>query len=44
MRYTAARVPSSLIPKGVLFIKVEIDMRQQDNHIYYREIGTHDLE
>jgi len=27
-----------------LFIKVEIDMRQQDNHIYYREIGTHDLE
>ncbi len=43
-RYMAALVPNSLIPKDALFIKVEIDMRQQNEHIYYREVGTHDFE
>ena len=43
-RYLAALIPSSLIPKDALFIKVEIDMRQQNEHIRYREMGTHDLE
>jgi len=43
-RYLAALIPNSLIPKEATFIKVEIDMRQQDANINYREMGTHDLE
>lgn len=41
-RYLAACIPASLISDKQRFLKVQIDMSKQDNHIYFREIGTHD--
>ena len=41
-RYMALFIPSSLIPNGALFINAQVDMRSSDNHIFIREIGTHD--
>ena len=43
-RYLAARVPVGLIPKDARHISVRVDMRGTNNHIHFREIGTHDLE
>ncbi len=43
-RYMAARVPDALIPAGAQFLNVVIDMSTTNNHFYFREIGTHDLE
>lgn len=43
-RYVAARIPASLIPSGATHLDVRIDMTNQDAHIYFREIGTHDLD
>jgi hypothetical protein len=42
-RYFAARIPASLIPAD-RWLKVRIDMSKQTNSIYFREIGTHDLD
>jgi hypothetical protein len=44
-RYIAARIPASLIPSGRRWLSVIIDMSKQgENGIYFREIGTHDLD
>jgi hypothetical protein len=43
-RYVALRVPKELIKAGDLFLDVEISMRDQDHHIHFREMGTHDTE
>jgi hypothetical protein len=43
-RYIAARIPADLIPTDARWLKVRIDMSKQDNHIHFREIGTHDLD
>jgi len=43
-RYIAARIPNSLIPDNARHLTVRIDMTKQDNHINFREIGTHDLD
>jgi hypothetical protein len=42
-RYLATYVPASLIPSHAKFITVTIDMTQSNNHIHFREIGTHDM-
>jgi hypothetical protein len=43
-RYIAARIPAYLIPDGAKHLSVRVDMRNQNNHIHFREIGTHDLD
>lgn len=43
-RYIAARVPASLVPETERFLKVNIDLTKQNEPLYFREIGTHDLE
>jgi hypothetical protein len=44
-RYVASRVPAALIPPHVRYLSVRIDMsKQNDEGIYFREIGTHDLD
>jgi hypothetical protein len=43
-RYLAARIPAALIPADAKWLSVRIDMGQQNNSIYFREIGSHDLE
>ncbi|MDH6065585.1 hypothetical protein NWP23_17890, partial [Chrysosporum ovalisporum FSS-62] len=47
-RYIAARIPAHLIPKPTPerppLLKVKIDMSKQNSSIYFREMGTHDLE
>jgi hypothetical protein len=43
-RYIAARIPATLIPPGARWLSVRIDMRDQNNNIHFREIGTHDLD
>ena len=44
-RYMAALIPKEIVngsPSN--FLNVRIDMTNQNNHIHFREIGTHDLE
>jgi len=41
-RYIAAKIPKSLINPTDRFVKISIDMTQQNNSINFREIGTHD--
>ena len=41
-RFVATRVPASLITNNMTSIKVTIDMTQQNNDIFFREIGTID--
>jgi hypothetical protein len=43
-RYIAARIPAKFIGPNAKFIDVVIDMTDQNNHIHFREIGTHDLD
>ena len=43
-RYIAARIPANLIRSNARHLNVKINMSTQNNHIYFREIGTHDLE
>ena len=43
-RYIAARIPAALISPGARWLSVRIDMSNQNRNIYFREIGTHDLE
>lgn len=43
-RYIAARIPAALISPGVRWLSVRIDMSNQNRNIYFREIGTHDLD
>lgn len=43
-RYFAARIPAGLIDAKSRWLKVKIDMSKQTNSIYFREIGTHDLD
>ena len=53
-RYIAAVIPANLIPKPTsdtnsrisptTYIRVKIDMSKQENKLYFREMGTHDLE
>lgn len=42
-RYIAARIPAKLT-SGVNFLSVRIDMGGITNSIFFREIGTHDLD
>jgi len=41
-RYMATRVPANLIQSTDKFIRLKIDMTNTNNHLYFREIGTHD--
>lgn len=41
-RYFAARIPAGLVTDR--WLKVKVDMSKQTNSIYFREIGTHDLD
>jgi hypothetical protein len=43
-RYIAAFIPSARIPRDARFINIDIDMNDQDEHIFFREAGTHDFE
>ncbi|WP_254444830.1 hypothetical protein, partial [Anabaena sp. UHCC 0187] len=47
-RYIAAYIPADLIskprPDVIPYLKVKIDMSKQDIGLYFREMGTHDLE
>lgn len=43
-RYIAARIPAALIPPNKRHLKVQIDMRKQNDGIHFREIGTHDMD
>lgn len=42
-RYLAARIPADLIG-DVRYLTVQVDMSKQADPIYFREIGTHDLD
>jgi len=42
MKYFATRVPANFINQGDKFIRLKIDMSQSNNHLYFRELGTHD--
>lgn len=42
-RYIAVKVPARLLKQGDKFLEVKIDMTNQDHHIHFREIGTHDF-
>jgi hypothetical protein len=44
MRYIAARIPATLIPAGSRWLNVRVNMNTQGNSIFFREIGTHDLD
>lgn len=41
-RYIAARIPNNLIKQSDKFITLTIDMTPCNNHMYIREVGTHD--
>jgi len=41
-RYIATVVPASLIQSTDKFVRLRIDMTGTNNHIHFREIGTHD--
>jgi len=41
-RYIATVVPASLIKDDMRFLQVRVDMTLADNHIHFREAGTHD--
>jgi hypothetical protein len=43
-RYIAARIPASLIPSNARYLSVKIDMTGVNHNIYFREMGTHDLD
>jgi len=43
-RYIAALIPHHVITGNARYLTVQIDMTKQDNHIHFREMGTHDLE
>ncbi len=43
-RYIAARIPANLIPADARWLSIRIDMSTQIDSIYFREIGTHDLD
>ena len=43
-RYIATRIPDGVIRPTDRFIDVTIDLTQNNNHIHFREIGTHDCE
>ncbi len=42
-RYIAARIPAEVMG-AERYLRVRIDMTKQNSPIYFREIGTHDLE
>ena len=42
-RYAAAKIPKDLIKNGDSVVSVKIDMTFQNQDIYIREMGTHDL-
>ena len=42
-KYIAARIPANLIKSEDTFITLRVDMTFSDNHLHFREIGTHDL-
>jgi hypothetical protein len=42
-RYLAARVPAALAGNN-RYLDVQIDMSRQNNLLYFREVGTHDLD
>ena len=43
-RYLAARIPANSIPADRRWLEVNIDMGKQTNSLYFREIGTHDMD
>ena len=43
-RYIATRIPDGVIRPNDRFIDVTIDLTQNNHHIHFREIGTHDCE
>ena len=43
-RYLAAHIPAVLVPPSARFLSVRIDMCHQQDGIYFREVGTHDID
>lgn len=43
-RYIAARIPAHLVQDDAQYLDVIINMKNQNDDIHFREIGTHDLE
>lgn len=43
-RYIAARIPTELIESNARHLNVKVNMKSQDADLYFREIGTHDLD
>jgi len=43
-RYMATRIPANLIQATDKFVRLKIDMTNSNNHIHFREIGTHDYQ
>ncbi len=43
-RYLASRVPKELLDPNSNFVKIEIDMRNMNIRVHFREVGTHDIE
>ncbi len=43
-RYIAARIPATLIQPENPWLNVHIDLSKQSGSIFFREIGTHDLD
>ncbi len=43
-RYIAARIPKEVIPENTRFLDVKINTHTQDTDIYFREMGTHNLD
>jgi len=41
-RYMATRIPASMIQSTDKFVRLKIDMTNTNNHLYFREMGTHD--
>jgi hypothetical protein len=42
-RYMGTRVPATLIKQTDKFLTLEIDLQENDEGIYLREVGSHDI-
>lgn len=41
-KYYASLIPNKYIVPNTTFIKISIDMTQQNDGLYFTEMGTHD--
>jgi len=42
-RYMGTRIPAKMISPNDRFLELRVDMTTSNNHLYFREIGTHDF-